>query len=74
MKAATAGGMDGAGHITRQDGPFALLFGVGYRDGREKGLGIGMKGCFVKGIGGGQLHQFPQIHNRNTVTNVFHHA
>ena len=50
VKAAAGGRINGAGHIAGQNGPVALLSGVGHRRCGKQCLGIRVERCFVKRV------------------------
>ena len=65
----------GTGDFPLQDGPLPGPGKVRVRDGNrlQQGLGIGMKGVFVKLVAFRQFHQAPQVHHGDPPGNMAHH-
>jgi len=47
--------------------------GIGYGNGLQERLGVGMAGVGKEFLGGGQFHQPAQVHDRNAVADVADH-
>ena len=65
-----------AGHVTAQDDPLAdaVLFGVGDRHSRKQRLRIRVQRMVIKFIPLSHFSQHTEVHDRDPVTNMPHHA
>ena len=65
--------MNGTGHIPFNDLTLLFLFQfrIGDRHSGKQRFGIWMQGVGIQFFTGGQLHHTAQIHDRNTIGNVF---
>ena len=71
----TAGGLvDGAGHLALEHLALFGVVDVRHRDGRQKGLGVGVKRLVVQSAAVCNLYDFSQIHHDDAVGHVLHHA
>ena len=68
------GGLSGLGMSPLQDDPLAavLLVGIGNRDRRKQRLGVGVRRMRVDPLGGPDLHDPPEVHDRDAVADVAH--
>src|SRR3990172_13000678 len=76
MEDAPRRGVQRAGHVTLEDDalPPGLYLRVWNGDRGEQCLGIGMKRVIVQLCTPRDFHQFAEIHDRDTVTDVAHHG
>jgi len=74
MESAARRGPEGAGNVPLQDDPLALLPGLGKRNGRKEGHGIGMPGGIEELIPRSQLYNLAQVHDRDPVADMFDDA
>ena len=78
IHAVWAPGMEGApgrrvrraGYPAPQQYPFFSIGGIGYGDGGEERLRVGMQGCAVQGFPVREFHDLSQVHDRDPVADT----
>ena len=72
MEMASCRRIDRTGDLPLENDFLPFQSRVCHRDGGEKGLGVGMPGILVEDLGRSHLHDPPQVHDRDVVTDVGH--
>ena len=72
METASGGRIQRRGHVAVQDDPMAAFRDVDLGDAGKEREGIRMERTGAEFLGGADLHDAPEIHDHDAVTDVFH--